>query len=406
MNHVSSTAASPARPVAAPAPSRLPVVDALRGLALGGIVVVNLLLFKASPSFEHLAATTIDGTADRVAAVVVKVLAEGKFIGLFSLLFGFGVATQVATWQARGLPWRRLYARRMGALAVIGAAHIFLVWYGDILTTYAVMSVVLVAFVNRTPRTQLRWALGILGTLTGAAVVALTLLAVRGLAGSSALVASERSAAAADETEVARLDAIYRTGGYLDLVQERLSKPGGLIFGLTFGLVVLAMMLLGASVARVGLLRDVAAHRALLRRAARFGIGVGLPLNVLVVVVQSQGGLFTVLSAQLLLMALAAPLLTVGLAAAVVLLHERRPLPSLSAAGRLALTNYLIQSVVLTTVFYAYGLGLYGEMGAAAGVCLALALYAAQLVVSPWYARRFGAGPVERLWRLATYGRA
>jgi len=164
-------APAPARPDRAPsAPtpvdpgSRLPAVDALRGLALGGIVVVNVLLFKASPSFEHLAATTIHGTADRVAAVLVKVLAEGKFISLFSLLLGFGVATQVARWQAGGLPWRRLYARRMAALGVIGLAHLFLVWYGDILTTYAVVSVVVAMFVRRTARTQLRWALGILGT--------------------------------------------------------------------------------------------------------------------------------------------------------------------------------------------------------------------------------------------------
>ncbi|WP_322937512.1 DUF418 domain-containing protein [Nocardioides bizhenqiangii] len=404
-------APAPARPdraLSAPDPldrvSRIPAVDVLRGLALGGIVVVNVLLFKASPSFEHLAATAIDGTVDRVAAVLVKVLAEGKFIGLFSLLFGFGVATQVGRWQAQGLPWRRLYARRMAALGVIGAAHLFLVWYGDILTTYAVVSVVLALFVNRTARTQLRWALGILGTLSAIGLGGLALLAIRWLTGSSALAAAERSAGDSDAAEVPRLDEIYRNGGYLELVQERLTKPGGLIFGLTFSLVVLAMMLLGMYVARAGLLADVAAHRARFVATARIGIGVGLPLNILVVIVQSTGGLFTVLAAQILLMALAAPLLALGLGAAVVLLSERRTLRALSAAGRLALTNYLLQSLVLTFVMYSYGLGLYGELGVAVGVAIALALYLTQLVAAVWWDSRVGAGPVELIWRRATYG--
>ncbi|HYO38850.1 MAG TPA: DUF418 domain-containing protein [Nocardioidaceae bacterium] len=408
---MTSTSATPLPDRASPVPttghreSRLPAVDVLRGIALGGIVVVNVLLFKASPSFEHLAATTIDGTADRVAAVLVKVLAEGKFISLFSMLFGFGVATQVARWQARGLPWRRLYARRMTALGVIGVAHLLLVWFGDILTTYAVVSVVVALFVNRTARTQLRWAIGILSTLSAIGLGGLVLLAVRALTGSTALAASERSAAAADMTEVARLNQIYRHGDYLELVQERLSKPGGLIFGLTFSFVVLALMLLGMYIARTGLLADVATHRATFVATARIGIGIGLPLNILIVVVQGVGGLFTVLAGQILLMALAAPLLALGLGSAVVLLCERWTLGVLSAAGRVALTNYLLQSLVLTTLMYSYGFHLYGEVGVAAGVTIALTIYLTQLVASVWWVGRMGRGPVERIWRRATYGR-
>ncbi|GAB3842326.1 hypothetical protein GCM10027610_052950 [Dactylosporangium cerinum] len=131
---------------------------------------------------------------------------------------------------------------------------------------------------------------------------------------------------------------------------------------------------------------------------------MGLPLNVLVVVVQSAEGFFVVVAGQVLLIALAAPLLTVGLAAGGVLLYERRRAPWLEAAGRLALNNYLTQSLVFSAVFYSYGLGLFGRVGAATGVGLALALFAVQLVVSRWWLARFGAGPVERVLRLATHG--
>ena len=104
-------------------------------------------------------------------------------------------------------------------------------------------------------------------------------------------------------------------------------------------------------------------------------------------------------------MALAAPVLTVGIAAGVVLVLDRRPATLLVSAGRLALTNYLVQSLVFSAVFYSYGLGLFGRVGAATGVALAVALYAAQLVVSRWWLARLGEGPVERVWRRLTSGR-
>ena len=402
--------AEPGSRSAAPTPhavvgaERLPVVDALRGLALLGILLVNMTLYKSAPSVAHLAATSIEGPWDRAAAVLVKVLAEGKFIGLFSLLFGFGVATRIARVRRRGGRWGRTHLRRLAALGLIGAFHLVFVWFGDILTTYALVGVVLLAFVNRAPRTQLMWALGILGTLATTAIVGLLLLVLREATGSSALAGVERAAASADAAEAGRLTRIYRSGGYLDLVAERASTPGGLLFGLTFSLVVLAMMLLGMYAARTGLFSDVDAHRTRLASIARAGLGLGLPLNVLVVVVQSTGGFLTVLGGQILLMSLAAPLLTLGIAAGGTLIHERRPWSLLEAAGRLALTNYLLQSVVFSTVFYAYGLGLFDRVGAATGVCLSVALFAAQLLLSRWWLDRFGTGPVERLWRWMTNG--
>jgi uncharacterized protein len=108
---------APARPEPTPGTARLPVVDALRGLALLGILLVNMTLFKTAPSVEHLAATAIEGPWDAAFAVLVKVLAEGKFIGLFSLLFGFGVAARLTRLQRPGVRWRTTYLRRLAALA-------------------------------------------------------------------------------------------------------------------------------------------------------------------------------------------------------------------------------------------------------------------------------------------------
>ena len=200
---------------------------------------------------------------------------------------------------------------RRWVLGLIGALHLVFVWFGDILTTYAIVGVVLLAFVGRSPVTMLRWAVGSLGTPGTAATVAIVLLGVRAASGSSALVDAERS----------------------------------------------------------------------------------------------FGGFFTVLAGQVLLMAVAAPVLTVDIAAGVVLVLDRRPAVLLVSAGRLALTNYLVQSLVFSAVFYSYGLGLFGRVGAATGVAMAVTLYAGQLVVSRWWLARLGEGPVERVWRRLTYGR-
>jgi uncharacterized membrane protein YeiB len=126
--------------------------------------------------------------------------------------------------------------------------------------------------------------------------------------------------------------------------------------------------------------------------------------HVLLGIVLSAGGFFAILAGQVLLMSLAAPVLTVGTAAGGVLLYEGGPWPWLESAGRLALSNYLLQSVVFSTVFYAYGGGLFGRVAAATGVFLAVALFATQLIVSRWWQVRFGTGPVERGLRWMTYG--
>ncbi len=178
-----------------------------------------------------------------------------------------------------------------------------------------------------------------------------------------------------------------------------------------FGPFILAMMLLGAAAARAGWVADLAAHRRGLRRTAIVGLGVGLPLNVFYALSTYAFDPQTSAVASLGLPAqmLGAPLLALGYTSTVTLLVLRAPEGNpgaiqrrLAAVGRLALTNYLLQSIVMTAVFY--GLGLYGSVSLALALLLAAAVIVLQLLLSPIYLQRFSQGPVEWLWRRLTYG--
>lgn len=137
---------------------------------------------------------------------------------------------------------------------------------------------------------------------------------------------------------------------------------------------------------------------------------LGLLLGALLIVAQARLSLFAGLLVLLLAHSLTGPLLALGYAAALALLAQRprwaARLAPLGAAGRLALTNYLAQSLICTTLFYGYGAGLFGQVGAAAGILIAIAIYALQLLWSVWWLRHFRFGPAEWLWRTLTYGRA
>jgi uncharacterized protein len=172
-----------------------------------------------------------------------------------------------------------------------------------------------------------------------------------------------------------------------------------------------AMFLLGQYAARRRFLHDIGAHTAFLRRVLMVGLPLGLLLNVIYTMTYTSATAMEInlrWVATATCLSIGGPVLTLGYIATLSLLLQRprwqifsRPL---AAAGRMALSNYLIQSLVCTTLFYSYGLGWYGSVGRAAGVGLALLIYLAQLPISVWWLNRFRFGPAEWLWRSLTYG--
>src|SRR5262249_52052055 len=167
---------------------------------------------------------------------------------------------------------------------------------------------------------------------------------------------------------------------------------------------VLAAFLLGLYVGRRRIFHNVPAHRALLRRVQKWGLLIGIAANAAFAiggaldpapgsVVQNVGRVCLVIGA---------PALALFYASTIVLLTQtetwRRRLAPLAAVGRMALSNYLLQSVICTTIFYGYGLGLFGRVGPAAGLGLTLAIYATQIPLSLWWLRRFRLGPVGWIW--------
>lgn len=396
------------------ATERIPTLDVLRGLALLGILVVNVELF-GWPIYQALTGGK-DWTTpwDVVADWVVGFLAQGKFYPLFSLLFGLGMALQLERCEARGGRFGKLFCRRLLVLLGIGLAHGLLLWEGDILVCYALCGFLLLAFRGVKPATLLVWAaifLVIPPLIYGFiwAVIALCSLIPEGATAIGQEFARVRAEYARLTDENLRVFA-RGTVGEIFLVRGR-----NVVFGwqclFFFAPTVVAMFLLGLYAGRRRLLHPPAPDLRFIRRTLLWGLLVGLPASVVFVATSDSTDVLNIdliLVSSVAAMAVGGPCLSLAYAAALalVLQHDRwnRWLRPLGAAGQMALTNYLLQSVVCTTIFYSYGLGLYGSVGRAAALGLALVIFAAQVPLSVWWLKRFRFGPAEWIWRSLTYG--
>ncbi len=352
------------------------------------------------------------GLADRLAGFFIRLLAEGKFYPLFSFLFGFGLAMQMTRAEASGAPFARLYRRRLVVLLGIGLLHAVLLWYGDILVTYAVLGFLLLAFRHRRPKTLLIWAT--VCWVLPVVMTGLLFLAIGGAMPPAAAGLLQRIAmagSAEDVTAVARSIQIYGHGTFAQIVAQRVRDLEALyLIGLFSMPTIFAMFLVGLWAGRRGIFSDLAGSRTLLKNLALWGLAIGGIGNLGSVLAHdlSGGGLLADFIAEAA-HALTAPALMFGYVATIALVMTvpswQRRLTPLAAVGRMALTNYLLQSLICTTFFYSYGLGVYGRIGLAQGVGLAVIIYAAQVVWSNWLMRRGAYGPVEWLWRTITYGR-
>lgn len=408
---------SPSAPVAPVSPGeRLATLDALRGVAVFGILLVNMAFFCGPLYAVMMSEPWWTAPADRVAAGVIRTLAEAKFYTLFAFLFGFGMALQQRRVDDRGGGFAALYARRLVVLLMIGLAHALLLWYGDILVVYALLGFVLLLFRKTTGRRLLIWAL-VIYVIPIVLFTAFTALTELGRLMPN--VATEIDKGMAEWEQQARelADrslAAYGSGTLREILIQRLTDYAYVGFA-TLAFIVpgaLATFLVGRWAALRGVLHDPPAHSRFWRWLGTWGLGLGLLSNLGYTLLLERGGVthanWTTLTAHVLHW-VGTPLLSGGYAALIVGLMQsaawRRRLAPVTAVGRMALSNYLFQTVVCTTLFYSYGLGLFGKIGPAIGVAVTIVIYAMQLPLSTWWLRRFRFGPMEWLWRSATYRR-
>lgn len=386
---------------------RLAIVDMLRGFALFGILLVNMAVFKLPAGMGRVPRAE-QGLLDRLVTQAITLLGEGKFYALFAMLFGFGFAIYLLRAQQHGRSVLGRFARRLLILLLIGLGHALLIWYGDILVSYALIGLLLLLFRSAQPRTLLICAALL---LLGAALLSMGMIGLLELArivpGATAMLNNLDTVM---RTQAAEEQRIYATGSYPAIVAYRAPQVlWGLVALLFSGIPILALFLLGLYVGKRGILHNPAAHTQVLQRVQRWCLPLGLALSLAVVLLQTRLGPIGAASLQLLNLSLAGPILGLGYGATFVLLAQRpawqQRLRLLAPAGRMALTNYLLQSLVCTTIFYGYGLGLYGSMSASGGLLLTLLIYSGQVLFSHWWLRRFRFGPLEWLWRSLTYGR-
>jgi uncharacterized protein len=381
-------------------PGRLHHLDAMRGVALCGILVIHTVAEGGRDDIPGFGAGS-GRPADLAVVAALIWLVESKFFCLFSLLFGVGFALQQPA-EPRPGDGRR-YARRLLALAGFGVAHVVFVWSGDILLAYAVVGAVLAPFRRCRPRTLVWWAVGLL---------AMPLLLYVPVVGGVELARLVPAAAAEIETaDRGILDELAKPPDdppttYLGLMQERVEEYLFVTVLLATRVpTVLAMFLLGLAAERAGVAADPLGHRRLLGRVRLWGLAVGLPLAGLVTVAYLTRPPVSALLSLFFNQALAGPALAVGYAAALALWFARRPAPPLAAYGRMALTNYLSHSVVLYLLFSPDAGGFKGRWSAPALVGMGVGVNLLLIGWSVLWFRRFRYGPLEWLWRAITYGK-
>ncbi|XRL85366.1 DUF418 domain-containing protein [Bacillus subtilis] len=379
---------------------RIGVLDVLRGMAIFGILFVNLAHFSYPDMYLSMLGKEnffMDkwSEADFAAADILKFFIQTKCILLFSFLFGFGMVVMMERAENKGKRFVPLYVRRLMALLLFGTIHAFLIWDGDILTEYALLGFVLLLFRKSKPKTLLIWA------------VSLYLLFSIPFMLTSFDQSNGQEWVQAVTQQAKQAIHVYGSGSLKDIAEQRIhdrlvymSSNGMLTYNpLNFffaSIPYFSMFLLGAAAAKSRYLHEPEKHRKGLKRLWMAGLVIGIGAQVLYSVTDKE-----------ICLLIGAPFLMFFYVTTVVYLYHktrvRTVLQSFSAVGRMAFTNYLMQSIVCTWIFYHYGLGLYGKVYPAAGVLITIAVCAVQMVFSHLWLRVFRIGPFEWLWRSATY---
>ncbi|MCW5940977.1 MAG: DUF418 domain-containing protein [Fimbriimonadaceae bacterium] len=384
-------------PVAPTLDGRIETLDAIRGIAILGILLANIAAFSGPELGARLSGIQEVGRHPVEAFTVVFV--NGKFRSMLAMLFGAGVALQFAKREAAGASWPGSYLRRTLLLALIGLFHYVLIWYGDILFPYAIVAAIVSVFALM-PET-VRRVLTLIGViLSGGLMLGLVVLTI---------VSEQLAKMFADKgtEELAREIRVFQSGSYAEQIAYRIETLPAIWLSYLFVVIaVTPLFLVGFELGRSGILADRERGRKIVRAMAVFGLGVGLPLNASLLL-----PFWTPHPSALELMVefIGGPTLSVGYLASIVLwvwsgraAALRRRIQDI---GRMALSNYLLQSVLCTTLFYSWGFARFDRWHGYLLTAVVLGVWVANAAFTRWWLRNHVMGPVEWLWRCAAEGR-
>lgn len=402
--------------VPVPNKERIQYLDILRGIAILFILLANIQILSGVYFIPDEQKTVMKtASLDHVMEILAFIFVNGKFYSVFSILFGIGFALQYQRMHKDDKVFVPFFRKRMLGLLIIGSVHLFLIWLGDILTLYALLGFTLIWFRNFSDKRLMIWT-----------IVLLLMPVVNWLAmyltdnyypGYFFRLHNELASKAATGIADGQNISNFSFHDYMaissiqELLEMNLLMPlrrlGGLLWeGRLFK--VLALFLLGIWAGRQILEGNILSNTALLKKAMRWGLAIGLPLNLLRTWVEFSdlhGDLWPL--AEFVLNAFALTPLAMAYCAVVAIIVTRRPqwLRWFAPVGRTALSNYLFQSLICIFIFYGIGLGYGSTLGYSGVVLIALILFGWQIIFSTLWLRYFRFGPVEWLWRQLTYGK-
>ncbi len=389
---MTSEITQPIKPAPVAPKARLERIDILRGIALFGILLVNMLNFSG-PYLETEIFSYWQSLPDKVVEFLIIIFAEGAFYSIFSFLFGLGFALQMLSAEAKGEAVAQgfgpLFRRRLFFLFLFGLSHLFLIWEGDILTQYALTGLVLLSFRNRSIKQLIRWII----------ICAVISIAFFALIGPFSI---------PDGTGLTELIALMSSGTYLEILQDRSSFALPTLLVLPFLIPsILWLFLVGLIAGKTRFFYTIETKTPFLKRA----LSITLPLAIIAkgilayLLITNPGGSWNFVFSW----GLGGPLLGFSYIAIFLLIMQSpigfKRLNILAPVGRMALTNYISHSLICTTLFYGYGFALYGKLGPLITLFIAIAIFVGQIFLSNWWLSRYRFGPLEWVWRSLTYGK-
>ncbi len=388
------------------------IMDVLRGFALLGIFIANLHHF----SFYNSKNVTgpFHYSFDDIVEFFQGVLIEGKFYSIFSLLFGWGVSQQLYRAEKKGINALPTVRRRLGWMLLLGLMHLFILWTGDIVAFYAMLGFALLLFRKMSDKNLV--ICGVIFFLLPILLYALKMNfmwmnAPAGIVFETGVTIEKNLMG---NSETGRLTGLEKTASWLLIWKQNIAGfffRYGYLFFVSRIWKVLGVFLIGFMLGRNDNFKKITANKKILTYIILFGFLVALPANLLMSYYMGfeddywdlkMNGFY-----QTVFYAIGVAPLAFAYAAAIILWFRTKTgykvLSLLQPVGKMAFSNYILQTLVAIIVFYGVGLAKGGQLGPTAWTIFAIAIYMCQIFISYVWLSYFNFGPVEWIWRSLTY---